>query len=73
VPADARPAVTLEHVARAAGVSRATASRALTGGGPVSTETQRQVRAAAETLGYVADPVARALVSGRGRDCSSRW
>ena len=66
VPADARPAVTLEHVARAAGVSRATASRALTGGGPVSTETQRQVRAAAEMLGYVADPVARALVSGRG-------
>jgi DNA-binding LacI/PurR family transcriptional regulator len=63
---DARPAVTLEHVARAAGVSRATASRALTGGGPVSTETQRQVRAAADALGYVADPVARALVSGRG-------
>ncbi|NYJ05660.1 LacI family DNA-binding transcriptional regulator [Petropleomorpha daqingensis] len=66
MPADAHPAVTLEHVARAAGVSRATASRALTGGGPVSTETQRQVRAAARALGYVADPVARALVSGRG-------
>jgi DNA-binding LacI/PurR family transcriptional regulator len=63
---DARPAVTLEHVARAAGVSRATASRALTGGGPVSAETQRHVRAVADALGYVADPVARALVSGRG-------
>jgi DNA-binding LacI/PurR family transcriptional regulator len=63
---DAPSPVTLEHVARAAGVSRATASRALTGGGPVSTETQRQVRAAADALGYVADPVARALVSGRG-------
>ncbi|MGY1605089.1 LacI family DNA-binding transcriptional regulator [Geodermatophilus sp. SYSU D00815] len=63
---NAAPPVTLEHVARAAGVSRASASRALTGTGPVSDETLRRVRAAAETLGYVADPVARALVHGAG-------
>jgi DNA-binding LacI/PurR family transcriptional regulator len=60
------PAVTLEHVALAAGVSRATASRALTGSGPASAGVRQRVLAAAERLGYVADPVARALVSGRG-------
>ena len=61
-----RPAVTLEHVALAAGVSRATASRALTGSGPSSPAVRRRVLAAADRLGYVADPVARALVNGRG-------
>ncbi|MGY1808755.1 LacI family DNA-binding transcriptional regulator [Blastococcus sp. SYSU D00669] len=63
---EAAPPVTLEHVARAAGVSRATASRALTGTGPVSDEALRRVRRAADALGYVADPVARALVHGAG-------
>jgi len=58
--------VTLEHVARAAGVSRATASRALTGSGPASEDVVRRVRAAADELGYVADPVARALVQRGG-------
>ncbi|MGY1801674.1 LacI family DNA-binding transcriptional regulator [Blastococcus sp. SYSU D00922] len=53
-------------MARAAGVSRATVSRAITGSGPVSAEALRRVRAAAEALGYVADPIARALVSGAG-------
>jgi DNA-binding LacI/PurR family transcriptional regulator len=61
-----RPAVTLEHVARVAGVSRATASRVLTGSGPSSEDARRRVQAVAERLGYVADPVARALVHGRG-------
>ncbi|MBB3677468.1 LacI family DNA-binding transcriptional regulator [Modestobacter versicolor] len=61
-----RPAVTLEHVALAAGVSRATASRVLTGSGVASERARRQVLEAAVQLGYVADPVARALVSGRG-------
>ncbi|MGY1733821.1 LacI family DNA-binding transcriptional regulator [Geodermatophilus sp. SYSU D01045] len=60
------PTVTLEHVARAAGVSRATVSRVVTGSGPVSAETLTRVRAAAEALGYEADPVARALASGTG-------
>ncbi|MGY1717001.1 LacI family DNA-binding transcriptional regulator [Geodermatophilus sp. SYSU D01106] len=60
------PVVTLEHVARAAGVSRATVSRAVTGSGPVSADALRRVRAAAEALGYVADPIARALARGTG-------
>lgn len=63
---DHRPAVTIEHVARAAGVSRATVSRVLTGSGPFSADAGQRVRAAAERLGYTADPVARALVHGRG-------
>ncbi|GAA4730165.1 LacI family DNA-binding transcriptional regulator [Modestobacter marinus] len=63
---DDRPAVTIEHVARAAGVSRATVSRVLTGSGPSSADAGQRVRAAAERLGYTADPVARALVHGRG-------
>lgn len=63
---DARPPATLGHVARAAGVSRATVSRAITGSGPVSADALRRVQAAAEALGYVADPIARALVSGAG-------
>ena len=58
--------MTLEHVARAAGVSRATVSRAVTGSGPVSEAALRRVRAAAEALGYAADPVARALARGTG-------
>jgi DNA-binding LacI/PurR family transcriptional regulator len=61
-----QPAVTLEHVALAAGVSRATASRVLTGSGPSSAHARRRVEEAASRLGYVADPVARALVGGRG-------
>ena len=61
-----RPAVTIEHVALAAGVSRATVSRVLTGSGPSSAAAGERVRAAAEQLGYTADPVARALVHGRG-------
>ena len=61
-----RPVVTLEHVALAAGVSRATASRALTGSGPASAGVRQRVQAAADRLGYVPDLVARALVNGRG-------
>lgn len=57
---------TLSDVARRAGVSPATASRALSGSGPVSRETQACVRAAADELGYVANPVARMLARGSG-------
>ncbi|RJK94976.1 LacI family transcriptional regulator [Vallicoccus soli] len=56
----------MEHVARAAGVSRATASRAVTGQGPVSASARDRVLAAARALGYVPDPLARALVAGTG-------
>jgi DNA-binding LacI/PurR family transcriptional regulator len=58
--------VTLADVARRSGLSRATVSRALTGSGPVAAETRRRALAAAEELGYAADPVARAMVTGTG-------
>ncbi|MCM0638505.1 LacI family DNA-binding transcriptional regulator [Cellulomonas wangsupingiae] len=58
----ARP--TLLDVARAAGVSRATASRALAGQANVAADLVRRVRAAAAELDYRAHPAARALRSG---------
>lgn len=63
---DARSAVTIDDVALAAGVSRSTASRVLSGGGHASTAAGRRVRAAAERLGYVPNPLARALARGVG-------
>ena len=57
---------TLEDVARLAGVSRATAARALTGSGPVRAETREQVLSAASDLAYVANRAARALAAGSG-------
>ncbi|WP_136519348.1 MULTISPECIES: LacI family DNA-binding transcriptional regulator [Cellulomonas] len=55
---------TLHDVAREAGVSAATASRALTGG-TVSAGTRASVRAAAERLGYRPNRAARGLITGR--------
>jgi LacI family transcriptional regulator len=60
-------AVTIRDVARRAGVSQATAARALGGYGHVSAAALRQVEAAATTLGYVPNSVARALASGLTR------
>jgi DNA-binding LacI/PurR family transcriptional regulator len=57
---------TLDDVARAAGVSRSTASRVLGGYGPASATTRDRVHAAAARLGYAPDPAARALVTGAG-------
>jgi DNA-binding LacI/PurR family transcriptional regulator len=62
VPHRAPP--TLDDVARAADVSRATASRALAGS--ASTAARARVHAAARQLGYTTNPVARALASGSG-------
>ncbi len=58
---------TLRDVARAAGVSTASASRALAGEGSVSAELHARITAAAARLGYQANLAARALVSGRSR------
>jgi DNA-binding LacI/PurR family transcriptional regulator len=57
--------VTLIDVARAAGVSRTTASAALGGAGRISDATRDRVRATAGRLGYVANPAARHLQGGR--------
>lgn len=57
--------VTLQDVARAAGVSPITVSRALRGERAVAPDLAERARAAAERLGYVPDPAARALASQR--------
>lgn len=57
---------TLDDVARAAGVSRATASRVVTGQGPASARARDRVAAAVTELGYVPDAAARALASRSG-------
>lgn len=54
-------------VARVAGVSTATVSRALRGLPNVTDATRERVRRAAEELGYVASPSASSLASGRTR------
>jgi LacI family transcriptional regulator len=56
---------TLQDVARLAGVSRATAARALTDPQMLSTKTLVAVTGAINSLGYVSDGAARALASGR--------
>lgn len=55
--------VTLSDVARAAGVSPITVSRALRGERAVDPELVAKVQAAVAKLGYVPDPAARALAS----------
>jgi LacI family transcriptional regulator len=60
-----RPAPTISQVAAAAGVSRATVSRAFTRPEMLSEETVRHVRTTADALGYVPNQVARALSTGR--------
>jgi DNA-binding LacI/PurR family transcriptional regulator len=59
-------AVTIEDVARRAAVSRATAARVLAGHSNVSPSARQRVMAAAAELGYVANPIARALATGQG-------
>ncbi len=58
--------VTLADVARLAGVSPITVSRAIRGERAVDTELVARVKAAADKLGYVPDPAARALASRHG-------
>ena len=55
----------LEDVARAAGVSKSTVSRVLSGDATLSVrdETRERVRALAQELGYRPHPVARALAT----------
>ena len=59
--------VTIHDVARTAGVSVATASRALNHKGEIGPDKRARVLAAAQTLGYAPSSMARALVSGRSR------
>ncbi|MCL2316820.1 MAG: LacI family transcriptional regulator [Actinomycetia bacterium] len=61
----ANPRVTLDDVARAAGVSRATASRALSGDGSAASATRERVRLAARELGFAPNQAARTLAGRR--------
>ncbi|GAB2522720.1 LacI family DNA-binding transcriptional regulator [Paramicrobacterium agarici] len=58
----------IEEVAKKAGVSTATVSRALSGRGYVSEATRSKVRGAASELGYVVSSTASGLASGRTRN-----
>lgn len=58
-------ATTLRDVAARAGVSVATASRALQGSDRIGEATRRRVREVAEELGYTPNRTARALSTGR--------
>jgi LacI family transcriptional regulator len=59
------PPVTLREVARAAGVSTASASRALARHGAVSADLRQRIRAAADRLGYTPNLAARSLAARR--------
>jgi DNA-binding LacI/PurR family transcriptional regulator len=67
--ADQKPRATLNDVAAASGVSRATASFVLrdSPGQSISAATRERVRAAARALGYVPNGLARALREGTSR------
>src|SRR5215475_31832 len=64
VPADSCPA-TLEHVARAAGVSRATVSRVINGVRNVDPGIAEIVNRAVAETGYLPNRAARSLVTRR--------
>lgn len=57
--------LTIRDVAMHAGVSRATASRALSDYGVVNSETRDKVRLSAELLGYVPNVLARSMRAGK--------
>lgn len=67
-PKGKTPVSSLAEVARHAGVSKATASRALSGAAHVSESTRSRVAAAAAELGFVASTSAASLVTGRSRN-----
>ena len=60
-----RPSATLEEVAHAAGVSRATVSRVVNGSPKVSPDVRRSVEREITRLGYVPNRAARSLVTRR--------
>ncbi|HEY65001.1 MAG TPA: LacI family transcriptional regulator [Caldilineae bacterium] len=60
-----RPHVSIKDIARAAGVSHSTVSRALKGTGRISPTTRERIRRIAEEMGYTPSLVARSLVTRR--------
>jgi LacI family transcriptional regulator len=64
---ESRGIATVPDVARAAGVSTATAARALGGYGSVRAATRERVQLAAEQLGYRPNSLARSMITGSTR------
>src|SRR5687768_12316730 len=64
-PPPAKPSVTVADVARAAGVSKATAARVLGGYGIVSDAVREKVLAVAKALDYRPNELARSMTTGR--------
>lgn len=60
-----KPPATIYDIARAAGVSPSTVSRALNKPGRINARTERRIRDVAEELGYRRNPMAGALPTGR--------
>lgn len=60
-----KPVVTIYDVARHAGVSPSTVSRALNKPGRINRNTEKRIQEAASELGYRLNPMARALHTGR--------
>lgn len=56
---------TLHDVARLAGFSTSTTARALGGYGRIAAATREKVQAAADELGYRANPLARSMITGK--------
>lgn len=65
---EVRAVSAIADVARLAGVSKSTASRALSGHGYVSEQTKSRVEAAAAEIGYVVSSNASSLVTGHTRN-----
>ncbi len=59
--------VTAQDVARLAGVSQSAVSRVFTPGASVAPATSAKVQAAAQTLGYRPNSLARAMITGKSR------
>jgi LacI family transcriptional regulator len=62
-------AVTIRDVARAAGVSVATVSRAFNDSGPVHAETKQRIREVALAMRYVPNGAARTLTTSKANAC----
>ena len=67
----AKKAVTIRDVARQAGVSVATASRALNGSQVVNAQTRERILSVMEELRFTPSPAARRL--SLGRTLTSAW